>query len=302
MTIKKQINRFFLILALGFVYLTHSGSAVAAEYSYYVDSFKVTGNIPGSQQDDFNDGDTSSFNADSGTVVKSGGYFNLKSPGDHSIRDGIATESSDIETSATSEFNIAVGSGNAVATSRWVNNLAPALNQSYTMGLEFLVDTGNPLSNYEIEFFVGLINADSHMVASYGLPEGLYAIFLVNRYTDIDETLVLQGVPVDDLSVFDSGSLFLNLLYNDSTEEVSANIVFGDDESATPDIMFDSIAMPEYTGDLRFNNWSMEGAAFSAVPIPAAIWLFGSGLAGLAAYRKRPKENKKNKHFPNRLN
>jgi hypothetical protein len=176
-------------------------ASAASEYSYYVDYFRVDGNLPVAQQDDFNDGNVSPWVVDNGTAEESGGYVNLKTPGDSDVDGAIYEEYTDLETSATSAFRISVGSGSATATSRWANNVMPSLNQAYMMGADFDFNTGDPLNGGDLEFDVGLFNLDQATADALGEPglnAGLSAIFVLYLSPSIGEgaVLSLQAVPI----------------------------------------------------------------------------------------------------------
>ena len=40
---------------------------------------------------------------------------------------------------------------------------------------------------------------------------------------------------------------------------------------------------------LYFSAWAVQSGDVSAVPVPAAVWLFGSGLIGLVGFARRKK-------------
>lgn len=268
------------VLILGLFCLVCAHASVAAGYSYYVDYFKVVGNLPVYQRDDFNDGNISPWVVDDGTVEESGGSAILKTPGDVRKEGASIEEYTDLETPLNGVFNIAVGSGNATATSRWVKSVMPSLNQAYMMGAQFDIVTGGSFYEGEIEFDLGFINTDQANADALGLPAGLFAIFTAHRFDSgaDDAVLSLQAVPIVDSTVFDAGSLFLNLHYDDLTQEVSASIVFGDDEGADAWEPFDKVAIPAVVGDLVFHDWDLEAISFSVVPTPAALPLFCSAL------------------------
>jgi hypothetical protein len=283
-------------LFLAIVSLTYAHTATASGYNYYVDYFKVTGNMPGSQQDDFNDGNISPWIPDSGTVVESGGTAIIKSPGSTHTMGTITEEYSDMESAPNGAFSIAVGAGDATATSRWVTeNVKPGLGQTYIMSADFEINTGNPATDGDISFHLGIINADQVTATAVSqfvgqpVPTGLYAFFTTSQYfNDTDTTLDFQVATITDTSLFDLESLFMSLIYDDDSQEVSASIVFGDDEDATPWHIFNGVEIPEYTGGtLEFDEWELGASSFSAVPIPAAAWLFGSGLLGLIGLSRR---------------
>jgi hypothetical protein len=275
-----------LSLFIGLVCLMHASTALSAEYSYHVDYFKVEGNLPVPQQDNFNDGNLSPWVVHQGTVEESGGSATLKNPGYVENMGTTVLESSELNSSANSPFNISVGSGNAKATSRWITNVKPALGHVYMMRADFEFITGSPATDGEIYFITGMVNADQltadaiSMFAGTPVPTGLFAFFEVGRYvSDSDETQIFQVAPIADPTLFDAGSLFLNLYYNEDDQEASADIVFGNDENGLAWEPFNTVAIPTHPGILVFDKWELEATTFSAVPIPAALPLFGSAIA-----------------------
>jgi hypothetical protein len=258
----------------------------AAGYSYYVDYFKVQGSV--NKKDDFDDGVISPWDVDAGTAVESGGTAILKNPGDKEVSGAAIDEFSEIETPTNSAFNIQVGSGgSATGTSRWITNVKPGVGQYYRMDAGFEYDIYNHVTDSEISFSVGIVNADqaaADFLSSFSgipIPTGLFAFFVVEQWVSstVGGFLDFQIAPIADMTLFDEESLFLNLHYDDSTQMVAADIVFGDDENGSAWTPFYEIAMPSYTGDLVFDEWGLEAGSISAVHIPAALPLFCSALS-----------------------
>lgn len=55
---------------------------------------------------------------------------------------------------------------------------------------------------------------------------------------------------------------------------------------------FASIILPTFNGTTsQLVSWSVTTGDVNAVPIPAAAWLFGSGIMGLAGFKRRSKAN-----------
>jgi hypothetical protein len=78
---------------------------------------------------------------------------------------------------------------------------------------------------------------------------------------------------IDD--IFNSGIATISITNNSYVLDYFANIPAGD---------------PSGTGGAAY-KLHLEGSIISAVPIPAAVWLFGSGLIGLAALFRRKRLN-----------
>jgi hypothetical protein len=53
------------------------------------------------------------------------------------------------------------------------------------------------------------------------------------------------------------------------------------------DISMKGTALNNNSGNWRFDNVVISGSAVSAVPVPAAVWLFGSALAGFFGFNRR---------------
>jgi len=53
------------------------------------------------------------------------------------------------------------------------------------------------------------------------------------------------------------------------------------------DISMKGTALNNNSGNWRFDNVVISGTAISAVPVPAAVWLFGSALAGFLGFSRR---------------
>lgn len=278
-------------LFLALAGLTHSHDSAAAGYSYYVDYFKVESATQGVHQDDFNDGNLYPWYIEAGTAQETGGTAILKDPGEPGTMGSASQERTALETTGSSPLNITVWPGNTTATTHWVTNVQPLLGQAYMMGAGMDFDNDG-----EIYIYTGLVNADQvtadalHAVTGASIPTGLFAFFEVGVYIpNAPHNSIFQVAPITDTSLFDDASLFLRLGYEELTDELSASIIFGDDENGAAWEPFDKVAMPDYQGDLEFSGWDLEAASFSAVPIPAALPLFGSalGLFGLMGRRRR---------------
>ncbi len=284
-------NRLLVIPAfvLALTCLIHTQTATA--WSYNIDYFRVDGNLPAGLQDDFNDVTLGPlWSVDDGTAEESGGVAKLKSPGVISNKGVILIEESGIDTPDSSQLSIALGSGDATATSRWITPVAPGINQSYQMTLE----TSEPL--HSVDFHVGIINTDTTTAAAlttlYGktVPTGLSGYFLrklTDEVTD-SETIDIQTTSIDP-SWF-VNSILLNLHYDDTNKDVSASISFDDGVTIWEPFVEYVIDLPGINMDvLEFDDWNLDAQSFTAVPIPAALPLFGSalGIFGLIGWKRR---------------
>ena len=108
------------------------------------------------------------------------------------------------------------------------------------------------------------------------------AVFMVGNPTSVEVTLL------DHPS---AGSLIFNGVYT-GTDYLYQSVLYGL-EVALIDLDAFGLAAGEAMGDLRLDGWSaisLVGAfntAVTPVPVPAAVWLFGSGLLGLVGVVRR---------------
>ncbi len=118
-----------------------------------VERFEVTGNLPGSFVDEFDDGVVAPWSADAGTVSESGGLLNLSSPGDFSDLFQLLNPIIDLHSSFVgSPVVVSDGSGNFVVESTWVTVSPPSGtgamvfgNEDFTIGLQISHPTADLL-------------------------------------------------------------------------------------------------------------------------------------------------------------
>ncbi len=271
-------------------------SVAVAEWSYNVDHFAVTKLDSGHNQTDFqidhfDDNDLSPWFVDNGTAEESGGVAILKSPGSVDDDGGeLSAQNSELRI-GESRFDI-IGSPYANGTSRWLTPTVPALNQSYEMGLSIDFSDGVFTEDKIASFSVGIINLDAPTAAILStlmgetVPVGLSGFFtrgIEDEEFGID-TDELQIVPiVDDLG----SALLMALDYDAVNNEVSARFSFDEDvEDWEP---FEEYTIPQIADITLGAEWDLEATSYTVVPIPAAAWLFGSGLLGLIGFSKRKK-------------
>ncbi len=285
-------------LILGFIYLIHSQTATAADYSYNVDLCAVTEFDAGYNQtnfqiDNFDDNILSPWWEDNGTAEESSGVVTLKNPGtDQSLWEVLPAIGSELKVSGN-RFDI-IGATHANASSRWLTPTAPSLNQSYEMGLSIDFDTGGFVGDKITSFSVGIINLDASSAATLStlmgvtVPAGLSGFF-TRGIEDEEfgiETIELQIEPIADVL---GNALLLGLVYDSEQNEVSARFSF--DETATDFSTgvevwepFEAREVTQITDIIDSVEWDL--TATSEVPIPGAVWLFCPGLLGLMGFKK----------------
>jgi hypothetical protein len=111
-------------------------------------------------------------------------------------------------------------------------------------------------------------------------------------YQPIELTLADPVVVVGELIPFEEGTIELQsqeLLPPDPQNPVS-EVVLSDPGYIDPTFESSGAITMAFSGGV-INYFSLAPAAFDvtvqAVPVPAAVWLFGSALAGFAAFGKR---------------
>jgi len=267
----KQIKQSLglVILVIG-TFLAITGSARAATYSFSVDYFSVTGNLPGNVVDDFNDGNIDPlWEIYEPTVVESGSTVTFSNPGmvlspvqigSQSIA---SSEMSYIGSKSPGSLLMLNGSGDFLGTSTWMGTV-PGSNQFYTMGIN------NVATDEDIS--IGIYNFDSVLANAFGVPQGLGVMF--GRFGDVGTgDFDAQGVSIMPSDI--TGDILLSLAFVDATDMFSGT--YSLDGGTTFSSPYAAIATS--TGTQEF-GWFL-GAESLTVPVPGAIWLFGSGLLGL---------------------
>ena len=263
------------ILLVTFV-LTMSAKVNAATYSFSVDSFQVTGNLPVNIVDDFNDGSISPlWEVFDPTVVESGSTVTFSNPGTtvRSIQigslDNISSEMSYIGSLSPGPLQMQNGAGSFIGTSTW-KSAVPNINQFFTMNIGAVEDISLTLYNF-----------DSAFANAFGVPQGLGVSF--GRFKDVETgDFNVQGVSILPSDI--TGDILLSLAFDDATDLFQgAYSLDGGTTSLSP---FSAIAASSTVQELR---WSLGAESFTVVPLPSAVWLFGSGLIGLIGITRRKK-------------
>ncbi len=237
----------------------------AEAFEFMVDSFEVVGNLPILEQDDFDDGDLSpDWIVDNGTVVEPLGssIAIIKDPGDVSTRiEGdilLLSVQSEIETESPT-YAIANGSGDATATSRWVINTTPGINELYRMGADFDVFNVSVALLRETEIHVGILNADPVFAGALGITPGLSAICMhqIDYTIGGTDSFDMQVEPIGDIT----GDVLLQLTFDDSENAFTAK--YSLDGGATYQNPFNPFSIRVQPGDdIRFDDWDLGAQSF----------------------------------------
>ena len=242
-------------------------SANAATYNFSLDHFRVVGNLPGDIADDFNDGSLDPlWRIYDPTIVESGSTVSFSSPGTIGALQ-FGTLSIIYEMSymgSTGLLQMQNGSGDFQGTSTWTASV-PGLNQFYTMGIDindFLLE----------EVSITVYNMDSDIANALGSAPGLGVSFG-------------SGFDSQNISIVPSditGDILLRLAFDDATDMFSG--AYSLDGGTTFLNPFTAIAP---NSGVQALGWYLGAESWTVVPIPAAVWLFGSGLICLVGMARR---------------
>lgn len=188
----------------------------------------------------------------------------------------------DANYAATSYINSYGASGSAYGDMNWddANNWAAGLEIAGVSGwrLPTTVDAGNDGATYS-NIYQG-VDFGYNITAASELSNMYYNV-LGNTAYDINGSLT--GCSASDNCITKTGS-FINLQgpgrYWSSTEYVL------NAEQAWNFYMYDGNQSFIVKSNMIY-AWAVQSGDVSAVPVPAAIWLFGTGLIGLFAFFRR---------------
>jgi len=113
--------------------------------------------------------------------------------------------------------------------------------------------------------------------------------------TNSSSTNTVNGAYISD-NLLTNGSLagqdwFTNLTASISDPLAANNALFAiklvNASTGVDNVSTQGTALNNTSGNWRFDNVSISGTAISAVPVPGAVWLFGSALAGFLGLSRR---------------
>jgi hypothetical protein len=254
--------------------------AFHTDFSYEIYEFTLEGNLPGSFIDSFDDNSTlDPWFAAMGTVREQGGSLFLESPGTHddafnTLFPGVMLDRSDV-TSWPALF-VADGYGDFLATSVWAANPLP-VNGSESMYLL----TGDGLGGLK-GFGLFFTDFGPSVASAFGIEPGLkigQAEFDAVEATHEILRYDAQYYSVDPTEPM--SALFLRIDFDDATNLMTTSFKFNaDDPYQAP---FLSIEFNPGPG----TSFNLYGDPMSYVPEPSTALLLATGLAGLAAARRR---------------
>ena len=253
-------------------------------FEYKVDSFEITGNLPGSGFDDFNNGTVSPWAILYGTVTEAAGYLVLSNPGFPLAPPGypnIIMERSDAR--APFAYWVADGAGDFTATSAWAPVIPERPGGFYGMSLDYQV---SPTQRELMAISV----ANLSTIVARNLMDG-------ERGLQVDQVRWLYeydaGVFGDgsfeeaDWFLFDeadvTGDIVLRLAFDDTTNQATTS--FSLDGGQTFQSPFTPMSASASGPDPGI--WLLTGDPMKFIPEPAMLLMLGPGLAMLLLLPRR---------------
>ena len=259
-------SRFYWGVIGGLSLLATIEQAGAAPYAFSLDSISVTGQF--NFVDEFSGNSLSSdWEITDGSVVVANDFATLSNPGSifsDSIN-GVSVIQEDSFFQST--FNMQDGGGSFETTTIWQEG-APGLGEMFGLAI---VDDPTPGDIQTVEIHVG--NLDAKITDALGLPAGPGIFFGARNDPVVQGTSIPSGT---------TGPIMLRLSFDDSSNLFTGSYNLG---GAWVDFSPVSL-MPGGAGSFQVG---LDGAYVQVVPIPAAVWLFGSGLLGLIGIARRKK-------------
>ena len=196
-----------------------------APYSFDVEYFSITGNLPGDVIDEFDDGAVWEYV--SGTAFEQDGGLTLMSPGESDFdweeeSGRINFESASAMATVSNRFLIGEGYGNFDVDARY-NRPVIGINQGINIGVK-LYDRPDTGSSALLEFWFGIPNLDEMAADVAGFESGPVLYF--EYESDPLEFDVIQTEPVDLSSVPDY--VVFRLHFDDDLNQFSALVDLGD--------------------------------------------------------------------------
>lgn len=257
----------YLILAAICLLFYDCGTA-AADYSFYLDRFDVSGQVD--ESDEFDDDDIKPWEIYDPTVVENGDFVSFSSPG--TVINGVVNdvpylnEMSFIGSGTSSEFAVSNDAGDFTGISKW-EPIIPGVNQWYEMQVGYEL-SGDPYKSIDIS--VGVANWGSDFASIMEIAPGLGITFYFSG-----DTLGWKHILVDEDDFSSAGAILLSLDFYDDSDDFRAG--FSLDGGANYTYFSERIGWDQETpGNYE---WYFSGQTIELVPVPGAVLL---GMLGLS--------------------
>ncbi len=251
----------FLFLVIG---LFFTDKLYATPYSFYIDSFKITGNLPVYFVDDFN-GYVLTFPwfVYEPTVIESNGLLKLSSPGDIFFRSLNGVTVSIESTTVASELALVNGLGSSIATSTWLPYL-PQKNQMFFMeAFHFLA----PNVSESISIGISRFSPEIDQILAFPVTGNNKPIMFFGWENLSLGQVNFQAIPINPQDI--TGNIILEIMFNDATNQFSGAFSLNGGKS------FETPFTP--VSPLTFNPpfvWGMNAVSCTPVPEPGTILYF----------------------------
>ena len=275
----------WFLVGLGVLLAGPRASALAVDYDYAVERFRVQGNLPGDLTDEFDDGSLGSwYVTPGGTVSESGGALHLMGPGFEDsaaysiLKPQIVLNRSDAF--SPPEYSVTDGAGNFTSSSEW-RNLPDAPGGFYSMGLRYFTST-----TMVEAFSLTLSNLDQQTADAFGSIAGLVMGFDFSTYDVIGQALLStesERFAIDPGDI--TGNIVLQLSFDDVANELSAAVSLDGGTSFAN-------GFASRATDLSYSifggpNFFLFADPATVVPEPSTGLLVAAGLLVLASRRSR---------------
>jgi len=287
--------RELLTVLCGLLLLAGANRPSEAAYSFSVKSFEVTGNLSQNAVDEFDNGIIAPWAVWDPTVTEANGVVTFQNPGGaygpaQNNNVIITQERSGIHLSpgVADPFFVQDGNGDFQATSRWGPTL-PGFVPDGSLGYGMELYRSAFLGPGQEEFYLNIGNSDSLVRSFFGEPSGSPGGLGIGFSRIVNDwptqgSLIGQSVAIDPADI--TGDILFRLAYDDASDLVTASF------SLDGGVIFQSPFSPMASSlagnsTIEWDLYSDSFAAVTAVPVPAAVWLFGSGLLGLIGVARR---------------
>ena len=284
---KGPANAVFLALVGIALFLSGNAHADHTTFDYEVERFEVTGNLPGSLVDEFDDGILTATQA-LGTVTEYGGALHLESEGFHNEYPGIPLLTVDrSDAIMDSSFTILNGQGDFTSTATlrnlvfqpggyFASNIAYDNNGTTVEILSLSVLQGSP----EI---VAAIDAEYPVFGYSGTDLNLSMTRSIQPVSGTGAATILDHQTIHVPESFLTDDILFTMFFTDSTDSVLGAISL---DGGAGYYLLDPVTMTGL-GPSDFGVFTLFGDPLTIIPEPSTALLLGLGLIGISGAGRR---------------